>query len=165
MLNYFEVIKLTDRLNYRLVDVEIVPAATTKMPLKNEGWHFNWKVISNQENTRTFVLKIKNKPESIEGILQLKFEGAMVVMDLIEIAPYNIGKNKRYDDVAGCLIAFACRESFKIEGSYQGFLIFESKTDLIEWYREKYGAEAASRQRMFISPDQGIKLIEMYLGR
>ena len=87
-------------------------------------------------------------------------------MEALEVAPHNVGqKNKRYDHVAGCLIAFACRESFKIPGDYKGFLTFVSKTDLIRWYIEKYGAELALGQRMFIDWEQGEKLIEMYLNR
>lgn len=90
----------------------------------------------------------------------------MLIMDLVEIAPHNIGrKNKRYDYVAGCLIAFACRESFKLESSYKGFLAFESKTRLINWYKENYYAQVAMGQKMFIEPIDGKKLIATYLKR
>jgi len=61
----------------------------------------------------------------------------MLIMDVIEIAPHNFGSsNKKIDYVAGCLIAFACRESFKIEENYKGFLAFTSKTSLIECYEK-----------------------------
>jgi hypothetical protein len=62
--------------------------------------------------------------------------------------------------VAGCLIAFGCRESFKIESDYKGFLTFVSKTNLIKWYAEKYGAELALGNRMFIDWENGERLIE-----
>lgn len=88
----------------------------------------------------------------------------MVIMDVIEIAPHNIGSsNKKYNDVAGCLIAFACRESFKIEGNYKGFLTFTSKTNLIDWYKNTYGATQTLGQRMFIDDLAGLKLTEKYL--
>lgn len=156
-------VKLINTLNNKIVEAEIVPAVNIKMPLKKDGWLFNWKNILKRENTQTFVLRLKDTPHNIEGVLQLRIESEMLIMDLIEIAPHNIGKNKRYNNVAGSLIAFACRESFKIEGPYQGFLTFDSKTDLIEWYIENYGAEVAIRQKMFISPDNGIRLIAKYL--
>jgi hypothetical protein len=90
----------------------------------------------------------------------------MLIMDLLEIAPQNLGKkNKRYDYVAGCLIAFACRESFKINGDYQGLVTFAAKTELIKLNIEKYGAEIASGQRMFIDIDAGRALIKAYLER
>jgi hypothetical protein len=87
-------------------------------------------------------------------------------MDIVELASHNIGsKNKKYDSVAGCLIAFACRESFKIEGVYRGFLTFVAKTNLINLYKEKYGAIQANGQRMFIDAMTGLELIEKYLKR
>ncbi len=84
----------------------------------------------------------------------------MLIMDLVEIAPQNVGqKNKRYDYVAGCLIAFACRESFKLTSNYQGFLTFESKTKLMAWYKTHYYAQVAMGQKMFIEPAGGHNLI------
>lgn len=62
---------------------------------------------------------------------------------------------------AGCLIAFDCRESFKLESDYKGYLTFVSKTNLNEWYKKKY----KSVQRMFISEENGLELIAEYLNR
>ena len=90
----------------------------------------------------------------------------MLVMNALELAPHNVGQaNKRYYFVAGCLIAFACRESFKIKGDYKGFLSFVSKTNLIKWYIEKYGAKLALGQRMFIDWETRESLIEKYLSK
>lgn len=90
----------------------------------------------------------------------------MLIMELLEIAPHNIGsKSKKYDYVAGCLIAFACRKSFQIVGDYKGFLTFVSKTELIEWYIAKYGATLTLGQRMYIDSDVGLVLIDKYLNR
>jgi len=44
-------------------------------------------------------------------------------------------------------------------------LTFVSKTNLINWYAEKYGAKLALGQRMFIDWENGEKLIEKYLNR
>lgn len=96
----------------------------------------------------------------------MKITEGMLIMDLIEIAPHNIGKkNKKYDYAAGCLIAFACREAFKLESNYKGFLTFESKTKLINWYRKKYYAKIAMGQKMYIEPEDGKNLIKEYLNR
>lgn len=62
------------------------------------------------------------------------------------------------------VIAFACSESFKIEGDCKGFLTFTSKTNLIEWYKKKYGAILAPDQRMYIDEVGGLKLIRKYLN-
>lgn len=149
--------------NNKLIEAEIV-LASEKMPLKKDGWKFDWDILIKEKNTKTYILKLKNNPQSVEGILQLRIESDMLIMDVIEIAPHNFSSsNKKFDYVAGCLIAFACRESFKIEGNYKGFLTFTSKTDLIEWYKKKYGATQALGQRMYIEDLIGLKLIEKYL--
>lgn len=149
-----------------LVEAEIVKATIKDMPLKKDKWNFNWRAIFKYKNTETFILRLTSNPESIQGVLQLKKQGGMLIMDLVEIAPHNIGQeNKRYDYVAGCLIAFACRETFKLENNYKGFLTFESKTQLIEWYMENYYAKIAIGQKMYIEPINGQKLIEKYINR
>ena len=156
---------ILDILNNRLVEAEIVSIKKKYIPLKKDGWSFNWRQLSKNENAQPYVLKLINSEEKAEGALLLKIEENMLIMDVLEVAPHNIGSNKRYDYVAGSLIAYACRESFKLEGNYKGFLTFVSKTDLIDWYTEKYGAELALGQRMFIDWENGKKLIEKYLNR
>lgn len=149
--------------NDEFIEVEIIPASG-KMPFRKEGWSFDWNKLIKKKNTRSFVLKLKGDDQSIEGILQLRIENNMLIMDVVEIAPHNLGSlNKRFDHVAGCLIAFACRESFEIKGSYRGFLTFTSKTNLIELYKNKYGATQTLGQRMFIDNITGLRLIEKYL--
>lgn len=97
-------------------------------------------------------------------MLSVYFE-EMVVMNNLEAAPWNIGQAKQYDRVAGSLLAFACRFSLEHGRShYQGFLAFESKTELIPLYQQKYGAISAGGLKMFIEPAQGEQLIQQYLS-
>jgi len=156
---------ILDILNNKLVKAEIVFTKTNDIPLKKDGWNFNWRQLTKNDNSQSYVLKLINSKKSVEGALLLKIEEEMLIMDVLEVAPHNIGNKKRYDYVAGSLIAYACRESFKIEGNYKGFLTFVSKTNLIDWYSEKYGAELALGQRMFIDWENGKRLIEKYLNR
>lgn len=149
-----------------LIAAEIVRATAKDMPLKKDGWNFNWKSTIKKKDTETYVLRIKSNPSAVQGVLHLRKQEGMLIMDLVEIAPHNIGgESKRYDYVAGCLIAFACRESFKLENNYKGFLSFESKTKLIEWYIEKYHAKIAMGQKMYIEPSDGQNLINEYLNK
>ena len=91
--------------NKKLIEAEIV-LASGKMPLKKDGWNFDWNKLIKEKNTKTYVLRLKNETQSIEGILQLRLENDMLIMDVIEIAPHNIGSSsKRFDYIAGCLIA------------------------------------------------------------
>lgn len=149
-----------------LVEAEIIKGTFKDMPLKKEGWNFNWRSVIKGKGTETYILRLKSNPESIQGVLHLKKQAGMLIMDLVEVSPQNIGqKEKRYKYVAGCLIAFACRESFKLDSNYKGFLSFESKTNLISWYQEHYFAKIAMGQKMYIEPDDGEKLINTYLKR
>ena len=156
---------ILDILNNKLLEAEIVSLEKNDIPLKKDGWSFNWRQLSKHKNSQSYVLKLTNSLKSVEGALLLKIEEEMLIMDVLEVAPHNIGNEKRYDYIAGSLIAYACKESFKIEGSYKGFLTFVSKTNLIDWYVEKYGAELALGQRMFIDWKNGKRLIEKYLNR
>src|SRR5690606_11170685 len=148
-----------------LIEAEIVLAATGKLPLKKDGWKFDWNKLIKEKDSETYVLRLKDSTKSIEGILHLKIENGMLIMDVIEIAPHNLGStNKRFDFVAGCLIAFGCRQSFALKGPYKGFLTFTSKTNLIELNKCKYGDNKSLGQRMFIDDINGMKLIKKYLN-
>jgi len=60
-----------------------------------------------------FLLKLLSD-SSVQGALSLRTYQGMLTMDLVEIAPQNKGReNKRYDYVAGCLIAYACKQTPK----------------------------------------------------
>ncbi|GAO44426.1 hypothetical protein [Flavihumibacter petaseus] len=59
-----------------------------------------------------------------------------IEIELLEAAHEHRGREKLMDWIAGCLIAFACRESFKM--GYDGVVFLIPKTKLIEHY-QKYG--------------------------
>ncbi len=82
-----------------------------KLAKLTKNWNFDWKSIKLSEDIKIYAIRLSGSTE-IEGLLKLKTVEAMLIMDLLEIAPHNIGKSKKYTDAAACLIAFACRESF-----------------------------------------------------
>ena len=81
-------------------------------------------------------------------------------MNLLESSPFNIGKNKLYEGVAGNLVAFACKVSF--QKGYEGFVVFISKTNLIKHYEESLGAFHFKNQRMIIETEVSKKLVQKY---
>lgn len=88
----------------------------------------------------------------------------MLYLNNIEVASHNLGLKGKYENVAGCLIAYACLKSFELgKNAYEGYLTFESKTELISLYQNRYRATLAMGQRMFIEPEMGLKLIDKYL--
>jgi len=58
-------------------------------------------------------------------------------LNLIEVSSSNIGKSKKIENIAGCLIAFACQLAFM--RGYAGFVSLQPKTRLISLYQNKYG--------------------------
>ena len=134
-------------------------------PLKKDGWRFNWSQLRRTEGAVCYRLSLVSHPDRIEGAVMLSvYFDEMVVMNNLELAPWNVGKSKEFDFVAGCLIAYACEYSFLHgKGNYQGFLTFDSKTELIAHYSQKYGAIKTLGNRMYIDPVQGQHLISSYL--
>ena len=155
-----------DNENNRLVTAEIVLAVPSDLPLKKNGWNFNWKTALKIKNSKIFIIRVKKMVHSLEGLIQLSEIEGMLFMNLIELAPHNIGReSKRFEFVAGCLISFGCYQSFKLETNYKGFVSFETKTKLRKWYQDNYFAQDAMGNKMFIDPEDGIKLIKQYLNR
>ncbi len=81
-------------------------------------------------------------------------------MDLLESAPYNRGKNKLYEGVAGNLVAYACRVSF--QHGFDGYISFTSKTKLIDYYIKTLGASQFGGQLMIINTIAANNLIDKY---
>jgi len=147
----------------KLAEINLI--TKKELPLKKDGWNFNWRQLSKIEGSSIYKIALDETSNKIEGVVMLTlYNDEMLFMNNIEVAPHNLGKGKKYDNVAGCLIAFACKESFKRgKGNYQGFLTFDSKTELIELYHHKYGATLAMGNKMFFDSEVGKKLMEKYL--
>ena len=136
-----------------------------ELPLKKEGWKFNWKSLFNTEGAILCKISLEESPEKIEGMIMFTLlNEEMIFMNNIEIAPHNLGREGLYKDVAGSLIAFACKVSFEMgENAYRGFLSFDSKTELIGLYQKRYGAKLAMGHKMYIDPEGGQSLMAKYL--
>lgn len=81
-------------------------------------------------------------------------------MNLLENAPFNIGKGKLYEGVAGNLVAFACKLSFQL--GFEGFVAFTAKTKLIKHYEESLGAYHVGGQKMIIPTHSAKQLVDKY---
>lgn len=144
---------------------EIQNITKKEQPLKKDGWNLSWRSLFKVEGSEIFKISLEESPKDIQGLLMLTmFNDEMLFMNNIEIAPQNVGKNKKYENTAGILLAFACKESFeKGKGSYVGFLSFDNKTELIELYHSKYGGTVAMGNKMFFDPEAGKTLMRKYL--
>lgn len=157
--------RLLDRELQEYIDAEIRRAKFENIPLKKNGWQFNWRKLYKVKGAEVFKLTIEDSSDTIEGLIMLSLMyGEMVFMNNIEIAPHNYRSQGKYENAAGCLIAFGCQQGFERgEGNYRGYLSFESKSQLIPIYQNKYGATLAMGRRMYIGPQSGKALIKKYL--
>jgi hypothetical protein len=157
-----------------LIDAKISDSKLIKINLPSvaEGWRFNFNKHSKKKNFETYVLISEETSEKIEGCLIFEMKDKIEpYMAYVEIAPHNKGTIKEYDNVAGCLIAYACRLSFtKGEGDFTGWLAFdvieEDKNDeikLMAMYSQKYHALRFRETTMVIPPQGGQKLIDEFL--
>jgi hypothetical protein len=131
-----------------------------KLVTKNRGWNFNWKGELKKEGTKVYKLTIVNNTDIIQGLISIEDKGDHIFVNLIENAPFNIGKQKLYEGVPGNLFAFACKLSW--DNGNQGFVSFISKTKLMEHYNKILGAVNVFDQRMVIEPREALKLIKKY---
>jgi hypothetical protein len=138
-----------------------VISADLKIVLKKNGWLFNWRKEFNDPLREVYKLIIKGD-NKIQGLICIepKSDQSYIEMHLIETAPHNYGKSKKYLGVPGNLVAFACKRSFEL--GFEGFVGFIAKTQLIQHYIDILGAEVAFRNRMKIPTNSAKKLVNSY---
>ena len=79
---------------------------------------------------------------------------------LLELSKENVGSQRRFENVAGILIASACKISFKM--GFFGFVSLIPKTQLIEHYKSRYGFEQYGRH-LAVDMERSELLIKKYL--
>jgi hypothetical protein len=126
----------------------------------NKAWNFNWKTEFDDLKKEVYKLTIVNNNHIIQGLLSITIEQDHVFMNLLESAPFNIGKQKIYEGVAGNLVAYACKISF--QRGFDGYVAFTAKTRLIEHYEKSLGAVHFKNQRMIIETQAARILVEKY---
>jgi len=110
--------------------ISLVTKNKSKLPSINDGWRFNFNKHSKGKDYETYILTTLITPDRIEGCLIINTKLSEVYMAFVEVAPHNRGNDKVYDNVAGCLIAFACRQSFiNDKEGYMAFDVLEEKKE------------------------------------
>ena len=161
-----EIDKLTDSILNRIsgdsfrTEILLLTKLDLKIITKSRGWLFNWKYEFNQLDREVYKLTIVDNEAIIQGLISLAVKPDHVYMYLLESAPFNVGRNKVYEGVPGNLVAFACKLSFQRGG--EGFVSFESKTQLIEHYTRTLGAYHFGGQLMVIDSIASKKLVDKY---
>jgi hypothetical protein len=162
----FEVDKLTNSIQNTFsgdsfpTDVSRLVKPDLKQVTKKNGWAFNWKTELDDNTKEVYKLTISNNPNIIQGLLSLTIEPDHVYMDLLESAPFNLGRNKIYEGVPGNLVAYACKISY--QNGFDGYLSFTAKTKLIDHYIKTLDAYHFGGHLMIINTIAANKLIDKY---
>ena len=131
--------------------------------LQNKGWNFDW---TDKELNWSNIYKLQLKDDDvIQGLIAAEVVRGAVYVRLIESAPHNLGRDKRFDGVGGHLFAIAVKLSFAM--GFNGYIFFETKNmGLVEHYSETFGANLIPTRvheyRMEIDEANAKRLIENY---
>ena len=127
--------------------------------IKNsKSFNFDWQKLKG----KIYKLAKVGSPDVL-GLMSLIEHGVgwdAIEIELLEVGEENVGKNKSVDRIAGCLIAFACRESIKT--GHGGFVFLKPKTELERWYQKAYGFEYTGFN-MASFDTNSVELIKKYL--
>lgn len=123
------------------------------------GWKFDWTIPENNDY-KIYELFVKGD-DTVQGRIAFKIDGGVADVNIVEAAPHNVGHNGEYIGVGGHLFAIACQ--YSMDAGCDGYVAFTAKTNLIEHYKKKLGAEVISGQKMYIGELEAQKLIDKYL--
>ena len=102
----FEIDKITESIENAETGetLETLVLPVTKADLekvnKKNGWLFDWKLEFSEPEKQVYKLVVEKEPKTIHGMVSLEKREKHVFMHLIESAPCNIGKEKKYLGVA-----------------------------------------------------------------
>ena len=128
--------------------------------LTKKRFSFSWRAFQNLATV--YKLQVKGE-EDILGVIGLVDWHAekRIEIKLLASSVENIGKAKRYKGIAGCLIAFACRQAVRRYGA-DACVSLVPKTELAGHYMEKYHMQTAGWQ-LYLDGLNLIKLVKEYL--
>lgn len=124
---------------------------------KTKRFDFNW---NKEKPFDVYKLTTEDKEEPI-GLLSLdeRSQDYALEIRLLSSSKENVGKSQKYSRIAGCLIAFACKEAFK--KGFDGFVCLKPKTKLEAHYIKKYGFQS-TKLYLVTEGENSLKLIKEY---
>lgn len=156
-------------------DALIREGVKSEIPSLHDEWYFDLaKQLKRLPNATGYVLVKEDTPTIVEGCMIFQLvDKEKPVMAYLEVAPHNRISPKKHENIAGCLIAFAFKQSLiRGVGHYQGVLNFwvgeerkEDEEKLINLYKTKYHAlQLGNSPVLEIADEAGEELIRKYLG-
>jgi hypothetical protein len=162
----FEIDKITESIvdaeTGEKLDTFVLPVtkADLEVVTKKNGWLFDWKMELSEPEHQVYKLVTEKEQQTLQGLVSFEKRRDHVFMHLIENAPSNRGKGKKYIGVCGNLTAFGCKISK--DYGFDGIIAFEPKTALIPHYQKTLGAVMISDRRMAIFEEDSQVLLDKY---
>ena len=143
----------------KLIDTYFQKMIPRELKEITQKWLFNWE---DEKNILGLYTKDNNQLQGLVSYLNDRNNTSYYVK-LVESAPHN-RINKEYSGVGAHLFAEICRLSK--EQGYDGFVYFDAKTKLVEYYKKELNAKLISDSgRMAINEISAEELIKKYYGR
>lgn len=102
---------------------------------KSNDFTFDWNI---EQVNQLYKLSLIESKEILGIISLIDYPNEFRIhINLLESSKKQRGKKKSILNIPGCLIAFACKMSFK--NGYDGFVSLIPKTELIDYYLKTYG--------------------------
>lgn len=140
--------------------IEEVVSSDYRWIRKSKEFKFDWEL---EKENEVYKIYLVDKDENILGLMSMIDypEEYRIHLNLIEVGASNRVKSKSVENIAGCLIAFACQVAF--DRDYFGFVSLQPKTKLIDLYQEKYGFRQYGRL-LAVEQASSKALIDKYLN-
>jgi len=138
--------------------VEVMPIQLKR--LSKSDFRFDWLKVDCDEIYQLVI----SADGYILGMMALKViaEELRIEICLLEVSASNVGKGKEFENIAGILLAHACKLSFKY--GFFGFISLIPKTALVSHYKKKYGFVSYGTH-LGMDLERSEKLINKYLAK
>ncbi len=146
----------------RRLEVEARPIDAEDLRGLGRDWKFDW--TRRVRKAEVFKLIAPESPETVLGLVALVRRTDHVEVALLESRPDSVGDGKRFDGIAGCLLASAVRLSLRL--GFDGCLALDAKTRLIKTFERDYGfSRLGQSQRMILEPLAAAALVARHERR
>lgn len=152
---------LVERSTGDTVETDYIERETPIKKKEYSGWKFDWGIT--QKNGYTIYELFVDGDDTVQGRISLKIDGGVANVDIVETAPHNYSHTGKYRGVGGHLFAIACQVS--LEAGCDGVVAFDSKSDLVEYYKKELNAIEIYPRRMVIFEDAAQILLEKYIRK
>ena len=140
-----------------------VASASEITGLQAKGWLFDW---TDEELSYCNIYKLQLKDDDVvQGLVAAEVVRGAVYVHIVESAPHNLGKDKKYDGVGGHLFAIAIKLS--LVNGFGGYVFFDAKNpELVDHYSKELNARLLGatihEYRMEINEDHAQAIINEY---